>query len=167
MTSQIIEKSEQTLQHWSQQQHNAEAMVPIIGELYREHGIIVTVFGNSVVNKSPLEILEVHRLARVNVDDDICASNTYPILAAMAELDLGPARIDVATLASNLRARADEITVGDFVRDELAGLAVLVQETEGLKRENAELKAELARRRKNSSTSLYGTSRPRPLNDPR
>ena len=123
MTNQSPEKSEQTLRQWSQQQRNAEAMVPIIGELYREHGIIVTVFGNSLVNKSPLEILEVHRLARVNVDDEILVSNTYPILAAMAELDLGPARIDVGILASHLRVRANEITVGDFVRDELAGLA--------------------------------------------
>ncbi len=123
MTNQAVEKSEQALQLWSQQQRNAEAMVPIIGELYREHGIIITVFGNSLVNKSPLEILDVHRIARVNVDDQICVSNTYPILAAMAELDLGPARIDVGNLTSHWRVRADEITVGDFVRDELAGIA--------------------------------------------
>jgi glyceraldehyde 3-phosphate dehydrogenase len=123
VTDPAIDKSEQTLQLWSQQQRNAEAMVPIIGELYREHGIIVTVFGNSLVNKSPLEILEVHRLARVNVDAEICVSNTYPVLAEMAELDLGPARIDVGNLASHWRARADEISVGDCVRDELAGIA--------------------------------------------
>jgi len=117
------EKSEQTLQYWSLQQRNAEAMVPIIGELYREHGIIVTVFGNSLVNKSPLEILEDHRLARQNVDDKTCATETYPILAAMAQLDLGPARIDIANLASHFRGLSQETSVGDFVRDELAGLA--------------------------------------------
>src|SRR6056297_531191 len=61
-------RSERTLQEWSQQQRNAEAMVPIIGELYREYGVIITLFGNSLVNKSPLEILELHRIARVNVD---------------------------------------------------------------------------------------------------
>ncbi len=97
--------------------------MPIIGELYREHGVIVTVFGNSLVNQSPLEILEIHRLARVNVDDEIWVSDTYPILAAMAELDLGPARIDIGNLVSHWRGRAGEISVGDFVRDELAGIA--------------------------------------------
>lgn len=123
MTNPAIEKSEKTLRYWFQQQRHAEGMVPIIGELYREHGIIVTVFGNSLVNKSPLEIIEVHRLARVNVDDTICVSETYPILAAMAELDLGPARIDVGNLAGHWRVLSTEMTVGDFVRDELAGIA--------------------------------------------
>ena len=121
--SQTSDKSEATLREWSQQQRYAEAMVPIIGELYREHGVIVSVFGNSLVNKSPLEILELHRIARVNVDRDISVSDTYPILASMAELDLAPARIDIGSLATHYWARGPEITVSDLVRDELAGIA--------------------------------------------
>ena len=117
------DKSEHALQAWSQQQRCAEAMVPIIGELYREHGVIVTLFGNSLVNKSPLEILELHRIARVNVDDQIHVGDTHPILSAMAVLDLAPARIDIGNLVSQWRARADRVDVGDFVRDELAGIA--------------------------------------------
>jgi glyceraldehyde 3-phosphate dehydrogenase len=117
------EKSEATLREWSQQQRNAEAMVPIIGQLYREHGVIITVFGNSLVNKSPLEILELHRQARVNMDRDICVSDTHPLLAVMAVLDLAPARIDVGNLTTHLRARGDDVSISDFVRDELAGIA--------------------------------------------
>ncbi len=123
MTDETIEKSERTLQQWSKQQHHAEAMVPIIGELYREHGVIVTVFGNSLVNQSPLEILELHHQARVNVDNAISVADTYPIVAAMAALDLGAARIDVGNLVSHWRGRSGEISVDDFVRDELAGIA--------------------------------------------
>jgi glyceraldehyde 3-phosphate dehydrogenase len=111
------------LQHWTRQQRGAEAMVPIIGDLYREHGIIVTVFGNSLVNKSPLEIIELHRIARDNVDSEISVTDTLPILAAMAELDLGPARIDVGNLVSHWRGAPKDLAVGDFVRDELAGIA--------------------------------------------
>ncbi|MFP6654107.1 MAG: glyceraldehyde-3-phosphate dehydrogenase, partial [Myxococcota bacterium] len=123
MTDQALDKSEQTLQEWSRQQRSAEAMVPIIGELYREHGIIVTLFGNSLVNQSPLEIIELHRLAQVNVDDAINVSDTYPILVAMADLDLGPARIDTGNLVSHWRVRleaagSEELSVADFVRDE-------------------------------------------------
>ena len=61
MTISTSEKSQRTLQAWTQQQRYAEAMIPIIGELYREHGVIVTLFGNSLVNRSPLEIQELHR----------------------------------------------------------------------------------------------------------
>ena len=88
-------KSEQTLQEWSRQQSFAETMVPIIGELYRDRGVIVTIFGHSLVNKSPLEILELHRIARVNVDEAISTIDTYPILSEVARLDLAPARIDL------------------------------------------------------------------------
>lgn len=117
------EKSEATLQAWSQQQRHAESMVPIIGELYREYGVIVTLFGNSLVNKSPLEILELHRIARVNVDPTIDLLDTFPILSAMAALDLAPARIDLGNLVSHFRGREGETSVEDFVRDELAGIA--------------------------------------------
>jgi len=136
LSDQVIEKSERTLQEWSQQQRNAEAMVPIIGELYREHGVIVTLFSHSLVNKSPLEILELHRKSRSNLDNEISLTDTYPILSAMAELDLGPSRIDLGNLWGHFTARSkdpsvsedpasvqDSVSVGDFVRDELAGIA--------------------------------------------
>lgn len=116
-------KSEKTLQEWSRQQGLAESMVPIIGELYRERGVIFTIFGNSLVNKSPLEILELHRLARVNVDPTISATDTYPILVEIARLDLAPARIDLGNLVSHWRQASAETSVADFVRDELAGIA--------------------------------------------
>jgi len=119
----LQDRSEQALREWTLQERNAEAMVPIIGELYREHGVIVTVFGNSIVNKSPLEILEIHRVARVNVDGEISVSDTYPILSAMAVLDLAPARIDVGNLVFHLRERGSDLSVSDCVRDELAGIA--------------------------------------------
>jgi glyceraldehyde 3-phosphate dehydrogenase len=122
LTSNTSEKSQRTLQAWTQQQRYAEAMVPIIGELYREHGVIVTLFGNSLVNKSPLEIQELHRIARVNVDSQIHITEVYPILAEMAVLDLGPARIDVGNLVTHWRGRSRSVSVSDFVRDELAGI---------------------------------------------
>lgn len=122
---QIIEKSERTLQEWSQQQRHAEAMVPIVGELYREHGVIVTLFGHSLVNKSPLEILELHRKSRSNFGNTINLIDTYPILSALAVLNLGPSRIDLGNLWSHYTSDPADAarSVGDFVRDELAGVA--------------------------------------------
>jgi glyceraldehyde 3-phosphate dehydrogenase len=119
----MSDKSERALQVWTRQQRCAEAMVPIIGELYRESGVIATLFGNSLVNKSALEILELHRIARVNLDGTITTVDTHPILSALAALDLGPARIDIGSLVTHWRGREGEVSVGDFVRDELAGVA--------------------------------------------
>ena len=111
-------KSEQTLQEWSRQQSFAETMVPIIGELYRDRGVIVTIFGHSLVNKSPLEILELHRIARVNADQTISTIDTYPMLSEVARLDLGPSRIDLGNLVSHWRSAASDATLEDFVKDE-------------------------------------------------
>lgn len=119
----INEKSEQTLRDWSQQQSHAETMVPIIGELYRERGVIFTIFGHSLVNKSPLEILELHRIARVNADQSISTIDTYPMLSEVARLDLAPARIDLGNLVSHWRGASAGASIEDFVKDELAGIA--------------------------------------------
>ena len=123
MTDPISDKSETTLQDWSQQQSNAETMVPIIGELYRERGVIFTIFGNSLVNKSPLEILELHRIARVNVDASISTIDTYPILSEVARQDLAPARIDLGNLVDHWRGASADTTIEEFVKDELSGIA--------------------------------------------
>jgi glyceraldehyde 3-phosphate dehydrogenase len=42
---------------------SAEMMVPIVGDLYR-NGINVLVYGKSLVNQSPVEIMRAHRFAR-------------------------------------------------------------------------------------------------------
>jgi len=121
-TSQASQKSEQTLNEWSQQQSNAESMIPIIGELYRERGVICSIFGHSLVNKSPLEIIELHRIARVNADATISTIDTYPILSEVARLDLAPARIDLGNLVSHWRGTSDT-TIEDFVKAELSGVS--------------------------------------------
>jgi glyceraldehyde 3-phosphate dehydrogenase len=123
LSDHITEKSEQKLQDWSQQQANAETMVPIIGELYRDRGVIFTIFGHSLVNKSPLEIIGLHRIARVNVDAAISTIDTYPILSEVARLDLAPARIDLGNLISHWRQATPGSGIEDFVKDELAGIA--------------------------------------------
>ena len=122
-SQEISEKSERILQDWAVQQRHAESMVPIIGQLYRESGVIVTLFGNSLVNKSPLEILELHRKCRVNFNNRINLIDTFPILSAVAELRLGPSRIDLGNLSIHFEAAGRDISIGDFVRDELAGVA--------------------------------------------
>ena len=42
----------------------AEAMIPVIGRLYRENNVVTTIHGRSLVNKSTMSILKAHRFAR-------------------------------------------------------------------------------------------------------
>jgi len=117
------EKAVACLKDWNQREECAEAMVPIIGRLFREHDVIVKIFGHYLVGKSPIEILKAHRAARQTVDAGICVRETRPLLEAIGELDLAPALVDLAALSARFRARTDGISLHDFVAEQLAPVA--------------------------------------------
>ena len=52
------------LSDWAESAHLAEDMIPRIGRLYRDRGVIITIFGHSLVNKTPIEIIQLHELAQ-------------------------------------------------------------------------------------------------------
>jgi glyceraldehyde 3-phosphate dehydrogenase len=110
------------LRDWARRQHMAEEMVPLVGRLYRERGVIVTVFGHSLVNKSPIEIIQLHRKAGQIVEGDVTVEECLPILEAIAGLDLAPARIDIGNLLTHMRAQQGDVNVAEFVGHELAGI---------------------------------------------
>ncbi|MBW2697252.1 MAG: glyceraldehyde-3-phosphate dehydrogenase [Deltaproteobacteria bacterium] len=110
------------LRDWTHRQHMAEDMVPLLGRLYRDRGVIVTVFGQSLVNKSPLEIIQLHRKAGQMVDGDIPIEECLPILEAISQLDLAPARIDIGNLLTHMRTQQADTEVAEFVKRELAGI---------------------------------------------
>jgi glyceraldehyde 3-phosphate dehydrogenase len=108
------------LLEWTERSDLAEDMVPIIGRLYRERGVIVTVFGHSLVNKSPIEIIQLHRKGSEVVEEEITVRDSAPILRTIAQLDLCPARIDVGNLVTHLRSEGAGADLDSLVRRELA-----------------------------------------------
>ena len=114
-------KTDRYFKEWKEREAIAEAMTPLIGKLYRDHEVICTVFDRSLVNQSIVDILRVHRFARQIIDREIWVSDTYPILQAMAEMDLAPGRVDLAKLV--LRYQESNATdIKAFVAEQLQGL---------------------------------------------
>jgi len=115
-------KTDDYLSDWQRRHQHAEDLVPIVGRLYRERGVILTIFGHSLVNKSPLEIVETHRVARALIGMPLTLDQTHPIVCAISELNLAPSRIDVGNLYTHLKARqeSDPVHLADFVAQELA-----------------------------------------------
>lgn len=103
---------------WNERQALAEAMIPLIGMLYREHGIVTSIYGRRLINQSPVEILKAHRFARKVNEVELPIDETFPLLQAIAELRPASASIDLAKLLA--RSRADGRELSDFLRDELA-----------------------------------------------
>jgi glyceraldehyde 3-phosphate dehydrogenase len=114
------EKMDKYLQQWQVREQTAEAMVPIVGRLYRERGVITTIFGNSLVNRAPMAICQLHRVASQVTGFEFKIEECFPFLEAMAEMNLSPARIDIGNLLTRYRALEAPQGHAEFVAEELA-----------------------------------------------
>jgi glyceraldehyde 3-phosphate dehydrogenase len=111
---------DRTAEHhdWNERLAHAEAMIPLIGRLYRDHGVVVSIHGRRLLNQSPIAILKAHRFARQVSEVELPIEQTLPLLAAISELAPAAASIDLARLLA--RFRADGRDLPAFLRDELA-----------------------------------------------
>jgi glyceraldehyde 3-phosphate dehydrogenase len=100
----------------------AEAMIPVIGRLYRENNVVTSIHGRSLINKSTMNILKAHRFARRMSKDELLLEETAPLLNTLAQLDLGAAAIDIARLNQKFKSDGGDLTLEEFLRAELAGI---------------------------------------------
>mgnify|MGYP000400847775 CR=1 FL=1 len=76
----------------------SELMVPIVGRLYR-NGIHILVYGQSLVNCSPIEIMKAHRFVRQVEGNELSELETFPLLDQLSSMDLPDCEIDIGELA--------------------------------------------------------------------
>lgn len=114
-----VEKQAVYLEEWKNHEACAEQMLPIIGRLYRDHNIVPTVYGRSLVHCSVIDILKAHRFARLILDTELSVLETFPLLEAMDRLDLAPARVDIGKLTIKYQGVSGGTSVDEFVRNEL------------------------------------------------
>ena len=105
---------------WEDREACAETMIPLIGDLYRRHGVITSLHGTSLINRSTIELLKAHRFTRHLDETELPLHETLAILRALSVLDLAPASLDLAQLARLHRAGGGEVTLEEFLRRELA-----------------------------------------------
>jgi glyceraldehyde 3-phosphate dehydrogenase len=106
---------------WKRREALAEAMIPVIGTLYRERDVTILVHSRSLVNKSAISILKTHRYVRQIETRELDIEETWPILEILSGLDLGPSRIDVGKLAVAFATQGDGQSLEEFVTTEVAG----------------------------------------------
>ncbi|WP_312006983.1 glyceraldehyde-3-phosphate dehydrogenase [Nocardioides alcanivorans] len=106
---------------WQRREALAEAMIPVIGRLYRERDVTILVHSRSLVNKSVISILKTHRYVRQIEERGLAIEDTFPILKVLAELDLGPSRIDIGQLAIAYAQDDRGLSIEEFTKDAVAG----------------------------------------------
>jgi glyceraldehyde 3-phosphate dehydrogenase len=117
-----MQKQEKYLNDWIKQDEAAEAMLPLIGHLYRDRGVNINVYGQSLVNKTVIDLLNAHRFAQQVLGSELSVLDTYPVLQAMNKLDLSPSRIDIGKLTVQYREQEGKLSVDEFVATKLAGV---------------------------------------------
>lgn len=105
-------------QDWQEREALAEAMIPLIGQLYRKNNVVTSLYGRAMVNQSVIRIMKDHRFVRQVEGTELSVRDTHPILEAMAGMNMGPAHVDIGKLAVKFKNEGGT-DLGAFLRKEL------------------------------------------------
>ena len=107
---------------WKWREALAEQMVPHIGALFRR-GINILVYGQSLVNQSPVQIMKAHRFARQADNNELSEFETFPIIKSLSEMNLADCEIDVGELAIRCsdfeKIKFEDIDLTAYLENEL------------------------------------------------
>lgn len=92
------QRSADHLATWKTREELAEKMIPLIGQLYRDHDVVTSIHGRTLINQSAIDILKAHRFARLIDDTELPIETTYALVEALIELEPGAASLDLGQL---------------------------------------------------------------------
>ena len=121
MTSHLEEQYQAS---WQERQTFAENMQPIIGQLFRNKGLEVSIYGRPLVNASAIDIIKAHKSVALHEDSKLRLRESFPFIDALNKMDLAPARIDVGKLAYRylFKGEANGVSIEQFLQKELVSI---------------------------------------------
>lgn len=115
--------NDDVLDTWLQGEALAEQMVPMIGRLYRERDIVLSIYGRPLVRESATGILKAHRYARQIIDRELPIEESYPVLEAMVDRPLDSARVDLGKLTTGYTEDDSGRSLEQYLDDALAAIS--------------------------------------------
>tara|TARA_B100000446_G_scaffold46105_5_gene42309 strand:- start:68017 stop:69465 length:1449 start_codon:yes stop_codon:yes gene_type:complete len=112
-------KPDDFFKDWKEREALAEAMIPMIGKLNRESNVGIYMYGRTLVNRSVIDLMKAHRRVRQVEENELSEFETFPIVEALSNLNLGPAHVDVGKLAVKFM-KEGAADVNAFVASEVA-----------------------------------------------
>lgn len=112
-------KPDDYFRDWKEREALAEAMIPMIGKLYRERNVGTYMYGKSLVNRSVIDIMKAHRFVRQVEENELSEFESFPILEAISNLNVGPVHVDLGKLAVNYMKNDRGQTPAEYVAQEL------------------------------------------------
>ena len=99
---------------WKEREALAEAMIPLIGGLYRRN-VVIYIHGVPLYNQSVIDLMKAHRFVRQLEMNEMSEFETHPMLEILSSLDLGPAHVDIGKLASQYMDDSRGLSIKAFV----------------------------------------------------
>ena len=100
---------------WKEREALAEAMIPIIGGLYRRN-VAMYIHGVPLYNTSVIELMKAHRFVRQIENNEMSEFETHPIMETLSRLDLGPAHIDIGKLTSAFMENNEGLSMEAYIK---------------------------------------------------
>lgn len=113
-------KSDKYFNDWKQQEQAAEAMLSLIGDLYRTKGVNLYIYGQRLANKTTVEVLQHHKYANDIQEVPFTTVDSLKVLRAISNLGLSPARVDLGKLTVNYLSSGQKDSVEDYVNKALS-----------------------------------------------
>jgi glyceraldehyde 3-phosphate dehydrogenase len=97
-------------------------MQPIIGQLFRNKGIEISVYGRPLLNASAIDIIKAHKSVALHEESKLRLRESFPFVEAINKMDLAPARIDVGKLAYSYlyHGQANGLSIEQYLDKELS-----------------------------------------------
>lgn len=108
----------QALEDWSRRLAVAEELVPLVGRLHREHGVVLSVHGRGLAGLSAVGLVKAHRYGRHADGVPLPVEDTLALLRLLVALRPGPGSVDVGELLAAHRAAGGDLEA--LVREQLA-----------------------------------------------
>lgn len=108
------------LARWQAQEALAEELIPLLGRLYRDCGVVPLMYGRSLVNQSAIGILKNHRYARRIQGVEPDAGDTLSLVRSLLHLAPAPSHVDIGRLAAEYKSAEEHGDPEAFLKRVLA-----------------------------------------------
>jgi len=105
---------------WIEREELAERMIPHVGGLYRDHGVVTSIHGHRLLGLSTTGLLSAHERAEQLGHSKLELADSLAVLEALRRVAPGPASLDIARLAAG--SAASDLPLDDYLRGELGAV---------------------------------------------
>ncbi|GAB5378912.1 MAG: glyceraldehyde-3-phosphate dehydrogenase [Aliiglaciecola sp.] len=115
---------QELLSSWQERQEYAEMMQPLLGKMYRDSAVEISIFGRPMLGASAIDIIKAHRTVRLHTGNKLRLRESWPILEEMCKHTLVPAHVDLGRLAYEYHHNDEykNLSIEDYVAQQLGSI---------------------------------------------